>query len=100
MSNYLEGDYAPLDDLEDLRLNKHTATMEYLTDLYHHIANNKSRTTITRLEIAKVLITGPKAQLLADTLSHPNCAIRDLVINRCRAKSEKMGLIFCALARN
>lgn len=74
--------------------------MEYLTELYHYVAEKKGRTIIKRLEIAKVLLTGPKAQILADTLSHPNCAITDLIINRCRAKSEKMGLIFTALANN
>ena len=55
---------------------------------------------LLRLEIIKVLFTGPKAKLLADTLSHPNCSIVELVFDSCRAKSEKMGVLFEALTRN
>ena len=48
----------------------------------------------------KVLFTGPKAQLLAEIISHPNCSINELVFDRCRAKSEKMGVIFEAMTKN
>ena len=45
-------------------------------------------------------MTGPKAKLLAQILSLPNCKITDFILDRCRAKSDKMGLIFGALASN
>lgn len=61
---------------------------------------SKSKTKLLRLEIIKVLFTGPKAQLLANILSHENCRVIELVFDRCRAKSEKMGKIFEALAKN
>ena len=76
------------------------ATDEYLTQLSEHIRFNKSREPLAKLEIVKVLLTESKAQLLAEMLSHPSCKIVELVFDRCRAKAEKLGLIFAALKRN
>ena len=89
-----------LEDQDELRLDKHTATEQHLQQLYDHINLNKGKKTLLRLEIQKVLFTGPKAQLLAQTLSHPNCAIKELAFIKCRAKSEKMVLLFGALKQN
>ena len=55
---------------------------------------------LKRLEIVKVLLTDPKAQLLAQILSNVKCQIMDLELVKCRAKSDKMGLIFGALIVN
>ena len=89
-----------LEDQDELRLDKHTATEEHLQQLYDHINLNNGKKPLLRLEIQKVLFTGPKAQLLAQTLSHPNCAIKELAFIKCRAKSEKMVLLFGALTQN
>ena len=90
-------------DADELRLDKHTATEANLTRLLAQVtAFDKSRnhTPLLKLEISKVLITQNKANLLAQILTLPNCEITDLVMNKCRAKSDKMGLIFGALAKN
>lgn len=50
--------------------------------------------------MTKILITAPVAKLLAKIIALPNCQIVDLALTECRAKSDKMGLIFEALARN
>ena len=89
-----------LEDVEELRLDKHTATVEHLQHLYEHISQNKTKRRLLKLEISKLLFTAPKAKILADTLSHPNCRIVELTLDKCRAKSEKMVLLFGALARN
>ena len=85
---------------EELRLDNHAATEDYLSQLRDHIKFSKGRVPLLRLEIVKVLFTGPKAQLLAETLRDENCQITELAFDRCRAKSEKMGAIFEALAKN
>ena len=68
--------------------------------MYDHIQFSKSKVKLLRLEVVKVLFTGPKAKLLADTLSHPNCTIIELVFDSCRAKSDKMSVLFEALTKN
>ena len=87
-------------DTDELRLDNHATTEDYLCQLRDHIKFSKGKVQLLRLEIVKVLFTGPKAQLLAETLSDENCQIMELVFDRCRAKSEKMGAIFEALAKN
>ena len=52
------------------------------------------------LEITNVLLTDPKAKLLAQILTNAKCQITNLELVECRAKSDKMGLIFGALQRN
>jgi len=93
-----EDDDNQLQDLDELRLDNHTASEEFLTQLLEYIKNGNSRVSLERLEIVKVMFTGPKAQLLADALRHPRCSIEELIFDRCRAKSDKMGMIFEALA--
>ena len=99
-----DNDYEELNgDIDELRLDKHTATETYLTRLLQYIQDfdkNRYRTPLWKLEISTVLLTGPKARLLAQILALPNCKITDLIISKCRAKSDKMGLIFGALANN
>ena len=85
---------------QQLKLDNHSATEDYLTQLRDHIKFNKGRVPLLHLEIVKILITGPKAQILAEMLSDENCQIQELGFDRCRAKSEKMGAIFEALAKN
>ena len=89
-----------LEDVEELRLDKHTAAVEHMQHLYEHVSHDKGNRKLRKLEISKLLFTAPKAKILADTLSHSNCAILELTLDSCRAKSEKMVLIFGALARN
>ena len=93
-------DFESFEDVEFVRLNKHTATIEHLERLKEHIQTDTRKCQVTRLEVAKVLFTEPKAVLLADIMSHPNCKIKELVLTKCRAKSDKMTLLFGALARN
>lgn len=49
--------------MEELRIDNHSGTEDYLTHLYEHI--KQAKTKITFLEIAKILINGPKAEIIA-----------------------------------
>ena len=60
-------------DTDELRLDNHATTEDYLSQLRDHIKFSRGKVQLLRLEIVKVLFTGPKAQLLAETLSDENC---------------------------
>ena len=87
-------------ELTELRLDNHSATEQYLTDLSDHVRFQTRGSPLVRLEIDKVLFTPAKTELLIEIISHHNCQITDLLFKKCRAKSEKMGLIFGAIATN
>lgn len=86
-------------DIEDLRINNHS-TIEYLHQFRHAITETNNLKNLKRLEICKVLFTAEKAKLLSDALSSSRCRVIELIFDRCRAKSDKMGMLFGALAHN
>ena len=87
-------------DVAELRLDNHTASIAHLTDLRDHVWFERSRVPLTKLEIYKVLFTQEKTDLITDVLKSQNCQIRELALDSCRAKSEKMGQVFAALSQN
>ena len=48
-------------DTEELRLDNHVTTEDYLSQLRDHIKFSQSKVQLLNLEIVKVLFTGPKA---------------------------------------
>ncbi len=50
--------------------------------------------------MVKILFTAPKANLIAELLDDRNCCIKELIFDKCRARPDKMKIIFSALARN
>ena len=89
-----------LHDMQELRIDNHTATEEYLKQLVEHVKFYRGQMPLERLELDKILFTEPKANLLAELLDDRNCYIRELVFDKCRARPDKMKIIFSALARN
>lgn len=87
-------------DLEELRLDNHTATIARLTELGDYIRFERGRIPFTKLEFAKVLFTQEKTVLIVDVLTSPNCKIEELVLDACRAKSNNMSQVFAALTTN
>ena len=85
-------------DVAELRLDNHTASIAHLTELRDYVWFERSRVPLTKLEIYKVLFTQEKTDLITDVLKSQNCQIRELVLDSCRAKSDKMGQVFLALA--
>ena len=47
-----------------------------------------------------MLLTDRKARLFAEILKDPECRIEELLLDKCRAKADKMKLLFEALAHN
>ena len=87
-------------DVAELRLDNHTASIAHLTELRDYVWFERSRVPLTKLEIYKVLFTQEKTDLITDVLKSQNCQITELVLDSCRAKSEKMGQVFLALSQN
>lgn len=77
-------------DLEELRLDNHTATIANLTELRDYIRFERGRVTLNKLEFTKVLFTQEKTLLIVDVLTSPNCKANELVLDSCRAKADKM----------
>ena len=73
----IEDNYEELNgDIEELRLDKNSCTEEFLTRLLEYIREfdkSKLKTPLFKLELAKVLLTGPKTNLLAQILSLQKC---------------------------
>jgi hypothetical protein len=83
-----------------LKIENRNASLEYLQEFLDHIKFSTGNVHLKKVEIIKVFFTQDKARILSEALGHPNCKIEELIFDRCRAKSDKMGMIFGALAHN
>lgn len=87
-------------EMEELCIDNHSASVDYLKQFTLTITNTSTLKNLRTLVISKVLFTQEKAELVSKALASDNCAITELSFNRCRAKTDKMGMLFGGLAHN